>query len=94
MGAVSVMRGPKVQTDSRCDPLGDFEAGEVRMLVDKIADEGVDIRSAQSLDDLQPRPPRAKEEVVEKAERDRVNAWSKVTLPGGIESRLPRNDDP
>ena len=53
------------------DALGDFVAGQVRVLVREIADERVDICPPQSLDDLQPRPPIAEEEVVEQRERQR-----------------------
>jgi hypothetical protein len=44
-------------------------SGQVRVLVREIADERVDIRPPQPLDDLQPRPPIAEEVVVEEAER-------------------------
>ena len=42
------------------------------MLVREIADERVDIRPPQPLDDLQPRPPIAEEEVVEEGEGQRL----------------------
>lgn len=65
--------GPDRESAEQRDTLGDFEAGQICVFVGEIAEEGVDIRSAHSLDDFQPRPPRAKEEVVEKRERERLD---------------------
>ena len=57
----------------RCLPARSCRALEFRLgCVREIADERVNIRPQQPLDDLQPRPPRAEEEIVEEAEGGRV----------------------
>ena len=61
--------GPDRERAEQRDAFGELVAGQVRVLVREIADERVDIRPPQPLDDLQPRPPIAEEEVVEQAER-------------------------
>jgi hypothetical protein len=45
-----------------------FVAGEVRVFVDDVAAVGVDVRLAPALDDLECRPARAVEQVVEERE--------------------------
>ena len=61
--------GPDGERAEQRHAFGELVAGQVRVLVREIADERVDIRPPQPLDDLQPRPPIAEEEVVEQAER-------------------------
>ena len=60
--------GPDGQGAQEGDALDDIVAGEIRVLVDDIAAVGVLVGGAPALDDLQRRPARAVEVVVEERE--------------------------
>jgi len=81
LSAESETLGPDGQRPEQLDAIGDFVTGQVRVFVREIADERVDIRPPQPLDNLQPRPAMAEQKVVEEAERERFQSASILMQP-------------